>query len=64
MRRQLWVAITAATLSVWMCSCGKEVKETGATMAADKTNAVLQTENMISLQEETSGIERVSGNFH
>ena len=63
MRRQLWVAITAATLSVWMCSCGKEVKETGATMAADKTNAVLQTENMISLQEETSGIERVSGNF-
>lgn len=63
MRRQFWAVITAATLSVWMCSCGKEVKETGATMAADKTNAVLQTENTISLQEETSGIERVSGNF-
>lgn len=59
MKRQFLVVLTAATLSVWVCSCGKAVP-TGTT-TADKTDAVQQTESMISLQTETSGIEEVSG---
>lgn len=60
MSRQFWVVLTAATLSVWICSCGKEVQQTGAT-TADKTETALQTESTLSVQAETSGMEEVSG---
>ncbi|MCM1468291.1 MAG: DUF5050 domain-containing protein [Alistipes sp.] len=60
MRRQFGVVLTAATLSVLICSCGKDTQQAGVT-AADKTDAALQTESTSSLQTETSGMEELSG---
>lgn len=60
MGRQFWVVLTAAALSVTLCSCGDAV-QADASAAADKTDAASQTESGISLQTEISGIEEVSG---
>lgn len=60
MKRQFMVAMTAAALSVCICSCG-ETAETGAEVT-DGTESI-QTESIISMQAETSGIEEISGTF-
>lgn len=61
MNRQFRAVITAAALSVCMCSCG-EAAPAGAEVT-DGTQNMQQTESMLSMQAETSGIEVVSGTF-
>jgi len=61
MRRQFWVVMTAAVLSVCMCSC-KKTQTTGAEVT-NEAETTQQTESMISMEVETSGMEEISGTF-